>query len=166
MANFKATLDDRQERALFARYTPRKVEKILSAAGAAGARAAANVMRPKAPVGQGKREGQYYRRKHLGHGTFRGSVGARKVRRYSRGGIKGLQSNTLAWVVGPVGLNAFTRWWIEDGTKAHVLRKRGIAHPGAPARPWFRSVVGPASAMAQSVTEAILTRYANEVPRR
>ena len=103
-------------------YRTDAVDHILREAAKVGGQDGAKVMRGAAPIGTSEREGQYYRRQGLGHGTFRKSVRAAAIR--GRGSaIKGLQAKT----VGVVMRYAFRgRWW--RGTAR--IRRRGRGRGG------------------------------------
>jgi ABC-type nitrate/sulfonate/bicarbonate transport system substrate-binding protein len=99
-------------------YTSEAVTVALTAAAAAGAKAGTVILRADAPIGTSQRLSQYYRKMGLGHGTFRSSVKAAKIR--GRGSaIRGLQGKTIGYVLGPIGRKAFTRYWLESGFR-HV----------------------------------------------
>ena len=150
-------IDDRQQRALLAKFTQQKVDKVLQSAARAGANAMADVVRGAAPVGVSRRPSQFYRRQGLGHGTFLGSIKARRIRK------RGLNSQTIGFVVGPAGKFGFTRHWITGGTRPHLIRRgRGgrIQHPGSKGNPFIERVAAEASRAAVAKSEAILTRHA------
>lgn len=118
-------VDDREQRAFMRRYTPTEIDKVITTAAAAGARAGAKVLKRAAPIGTSRYPSQFYRRMGLGHGAFRNSVGARKVRQ------RGVNKRTIAYEVGPLRPMGFTRSWIAGGTRPHG------GHPGQRANPWF-----------------------------
>ncbi len=144
-------IDDRQTQAFMRRYTPREIDKVLQLAAAAGARAGAKVERAHAPIGKSKRESQFYRRQHAGHGEFARSVKATKVRQ------RGIQARTIAYVVGPQGKFGFTRAWIEGGTKPHK------GHPGQAANPWFERGLPAALKAAETATRTVIDKYGTAV---
>jgi hypothetical protein len=144
---FTATLDRREEEKMLARYHGSEVEFILKEAAKAGGKAGAQVLKPNAPIGTSQRLSQYYRRMGLQHGTFRRSVRAAMIR--GRGSaIKGLQGKTVGYVIGPIGKNAFTRAWIEQGTRT------------ARANPWVEQSASASLSAAHDASDAVLTLYA------
>lgn len=146
--SWSASIDRRAETRFLARYHPAAVDHILGEAARVGAVGAARVMRGYAPVGTSDRQGQYYRRMGLGHGTFKKSVKAAKIR--GRGSlIRGLQGRTIGYVIGPIGKTAFTRAWIEYGTSNER------------ANPWVARSAAEALSTAQRASEAVLTLYAD-----
>jgi hypothetical protein len=172
--SFTARIDREAEKRLLARYSADNVLFILKEAARVGAQGGAKVMKAEAPVGESKRLSQYYRRMGLGHGSFRQSIRAALIR--GRGSaIKGLQGKTVGYVIGPMGKNAFTRAWVEAGTKAHDQGRRNAGragrevqqghgkgqHPGAEGRRWMGAVAGPALDTARAASEAVLDLYMN-----
>lgn len=151
MAEFTARLDTRAQDAFLRRYKPDAVDRILTEAAAAGAKAGVNVLRNRAPTGSSSHPSQYYRRNGLGHGTFRKSVKAAKIR--GRRGAINIQGKTVGYVMGPMGKNAFTRSWREAGTNGpgrhHV---RGLH--------WTEAAAGQSFSVARGASEGILVRYA------
>lgn len=156
------TVDDRELQAFLKRYTQREVEIVLTKAGSAGARAALPIVRAAVPIGTSKRVGQYYRKMNLTHGTLRASVRSRKIRR------RGVQSETIGWVIGPMGKDVasrrgFIRVWVAGGTRPHLIRRgRGgrIQHPGQAANHWAYGPLESASEAAAMKAEAKLRQYA------
>lgn len=129
-------------------YSASAVEHVLKEAARVGGRDAAKVMRAVAPIGTSQRLSQYYRKLGLQHGTFRKSVKAAAIR--GRGSmISGLQGRTVGMVIGPIGKNAFTRSWIEEGTRR-----------GMPATHWVAHVAAAALSVARGASEAVLELYA------
>jgi len=127
-------------------YTSEAVTRILKEAAKDGAQAAKAIVKPAAPVGTSTHLSQYYRRLGLPHGTLRKAVKVGYIR--GRGSmIKGLQGATVGYVIGPMGKSAFTRGWIEYGTR----RQR--------ANPWLEKVAGMALAAAHRASENVLERY-------
>lgn len=120
----------------------------------AGGKAGAVVMRQRAPVGRSAHLSQYYRRSGLGHGTFRKSVTSRKIR--GRSAAINIQGKTIGVVMGPIGKNAFTRFWIEEGT-------RGPGRHRVAANPWVEAVAPSAFAAARIATDRMLESYAKAV---
>lgn len=142
-------VDRTAEKRLLAAYRPQQVDVILRGAAKHGADDAAKVLRSDAPIGTSERQGQYYRRMGLPHGTFRKSVRAAAIR--GRGSaIAGLQARTVGQVIGPMGKNAFTRAWRELGT----------TH--ARATHWMAQVAAAVLAVAQRGSEAVLVRYSRD----
>lgn len=141
------TLDTRAQDKLLRKFRPVEVEKILGKAALAGANSGRKVLTGRAPVGTSKREGQFYRRNGYGHGTFLGSVKARRIRK------RGLQEKTIGYVIGPIGKRAFTRHWIEYGTRSHGK------HPGERATHWVERSADAAFSEAQKASEDALIRY-------
>lgn len=161
---FRVTVDSRAIDELMRQFEPARVEKILKGARGAGSRAASRVVKGAAPTGRG-RPGQYYRAQGWGHGTLKASVKARSIRRNRRQGVLGV-------VIGPMGRQAFTRHWVEHGTRAHVIPPRrgarGIAdvarglytrHPGSQGRKWLDRVAPQALNAAVVAAERVLFRY-------
>ena len=137
-------LDRRQEQRLLAAFKAQPVQRIMGIAAEKGAKAAAKVVKSRAPIGTAARLSQYYRRMGLGHGTLRRSVRAAPIR--TRGaGIRG-------YVVGPMGRNAFTRGWVELGTR----RSAG--------KHWLASTASAALSVARDASEAVLQLYARRTP--
>jgi hypothetical protein len=144
---FTAKLDREDEKKMLARYKSDAVEYILKEAAKAGGKAGAQVLKAEAPIGTSKRLSQYYRRNGLKHGTFKRSIRAALIR--GRGSaIKGLQGKTVGYVIGPIGKNAFTRAWIELGTKHQ------------PAHHWMEDVASAALGASYAASDAVLTLYA------
>lgn len=142
-----ARIDRAAEKKMLRGYREEEVVRILKEAAKVGASAGAKVLKGKAPVGMSNRPSQYYRRLGLSHGTFRRSVKAAAIR--GRGSaIKGLQGRTIGYVIGPIGRNAFTRHWIESGTRH------------ARANPWVERSAPEALSVAQRASEAVLQAYA------
>lgn len=140
------TIDRTAEKRLLARYSAVAVEHVMGEAAKVGAQAGAKVLRAAAPIGVARRLSQYYRRMGLGHGAFRSSVRAAAIRgRHSA--ISGLQGATIGYVIGPIGRNAFTRGWIELGTR----------HQRANA--WVERTADAALATAKAGSEAVLDLY-------
>lgn len=128
-------------------YREAEVIGILKEAAKLGAQAAAKVLKPKAPIGTAERLSQYYRRLGLQHGTFRRTIRAAAIR--GRGSaIQGLQGRTIGWVIGPMGKNAFTRHWIEYGTRH------------ARSNPWVERSATEALSVARGASDAVLSAYA------
>jgi len=153
-------VDDRGQRALMAHYAPEKLERMFQAAARAGAKAAEPILVAAAPVGRGARPSQFYRREGLGHGTFRGSVKARRIRK------RGLNRRTIGFVIGPAGKAGFTRHWIAGGTRPHLVPRgrRRVRHPGQRANPWVVGAAGPAAAAARAASDAVILRYTSRIP--
>ena len=142
----KSSVDRRELDRFLARYTPSEITKIMKIAATNGGKEGAKVMRSAAPIGTAKRLSQYYRKMGLGHGTFRKSVRAAAIR--GRGtAIKGLQARTIGVVIGPMGKNAFTRAWIELGTRQ------------ARANPWVEREAAAALSVARDASESVLELY-------
>src|SRR5678815_4214935 len=108
-------LDRHEELKMLRGYTPEAVDRILTESAKKGAQQAKEVMRDHAPVGTSDRPSQYYRRQGLPHGTFRASVKASKIR------------STIGYVIGPQGKNAFTRGWLEWGTRRGMRGTHWVA---------------------------------------
>jgi len=152
VSSFIARIDRRAEVAYLARFTPDEVDKIVAQAAGYGGRAAAKVLAPQAPIGTAKRLSQYYRRMGLGHGTFRRSVRAAKIR--GRGSaLRGQLGKTVGYVIGPIGKNAYTRAWIELGTRPHG------GHPGEGPNPWVEQAASDALSVARDASDAVLALY-------
>ena len=154
-------VDDSGQRALMRHYAPDKLDKIFAASARAGAKAAESVMQAAAPVGKSKRPSQFYRRQALGHGTFKDSVKARRIRK------RNINRETVGFVVGPAGKAGFTRHWISGGTRPHLIRRgRGgrIKHPGSRGNPWVERVAGRALAAATKASDAVIVRYVSKIP--
>lgn len=143
--SFTARLDRAEEERYLRKFSGSAVDHILGEAAKVGAKAAAQVMRSAAPVGTAQRLSQYYRRMGLSHGTFRKSVRAALIR--GRGSAINLQGRTIGYVIGPIGKNAFTRAWIEQGT----------SH--ARANPWVEQAASPALTVAREASESVLEVY-------
>ena len=154
-SQFTAKLDTRQQDAFLRRYKPDAVDRVLTEAAAVGAKAGVVVLRNHAPTGTSSHPSQYYRRNGLGHGTFRKSIKAAKIRgRHSS--LGGLQGKTIGYVMGPMGKNAFTRAWREAGTSGPGRhRVRGLH--------WTQAAAGPSFSVARSASETVLERYAKVV---
>ena len=148
------TIDDRQWQAYVRKFTPKEIDKLMTRATAIGSRAAAKVIKPQAPIGTSNRPSQFYRANGGGHGSFRASVRAKKIR------PRGNNARTIGYVIGPMGKFGFTRAWAEYGTKPHGYRSRPGRHPGAKARPWFGAAASAGEAAATSATQRILDKYA------
>lgn len=154
--------DDHELQAFLAKYDKADLEKLLQKAAAAGARAAAPIIQSAAPVGTSPRPSGFYRRQGAGHGSFRGSIKARRIRR------RGLNTGTIGFVVGPAGKFGFTRHWIAGGTRPHLIRRgRGgrISHPGQRPNRWADRVLANAGNVANARTEQILRQYADAADR-
>ena len=135
---------------MLAGYGDQATLYILQQASTTGAREAAKVLREAAPIGVSERLSQYYRRMGLQHGAFKRSVRAAPIR--GRGSaITGLQRRTVGSVIGPLGKNAFTRAWIELGTRR-----------GEKANPWVERTAAAAFAVARAASDAVLALYARE----
>lgn len=145
---FTSQIDRRAELAKLRAYSNDAVDHILKEAARVGAGGAKKVMVAEAPVGTAQRLSQYYRKMGLSHGTFRKSIRAAAIR--GRGSmIGGLQGRTVGYVVGPIGKNAFTRAWIEFGTRR-----------GMPANPWVERSASEALSVAREASGAVLALYA------
>ena len=153
--SFQATLDTRAQTAFLKRYRPDEVERALLAASAIGARAAVPVLRGAAPVGRSDRPSPYYRRNGLGHGTFRASIRAAKIRG-RRAGLRDLQKRTVGHVIGPIGKNAFTRAWLEFGTNGPGRHRQRGLH-------WLAGIEDQAFSVARSASDASLAAYARQI---
>lgn len=154
--------DDHELQAFLKHYTKPELEKILQKAAAAGARAAAPVLVASAPVGRTKRQSQFYRRQGAGHGMFRASIKARRIRR------RGIQKGVIGFVVGPAGKFGFTRHWIAGGTRPHLIRRgRGgrIRHPGQTPDRWADGPLEAAGNVANARSEQILRQFAEKADR-
>ena len=146
--SFTAIIDRKAEMAMLRGYSSSAVDYILKEAARVGAKGALAVMRDAAPIGTSSRLSQYYRKMGLGHGTFRKSVRAAPIR--GRGSaISGLQGRTVGQVIGPMGKNAFTRAWIEFGTRR-----------GERADPWVERIASAAFTVAREASESVLALYA------
>ena len=146
-SSFIARIDRHEEEKMLRGYSGAAVDHILTQAAKVGAVGAAQVMKAEAPIGTSERLSQYYRRMGLGHGTFRKSVRAAPIR--GRGSmISGLQGKTVGQVIGPMGRNAFTRAWIEEGTAR-----------GMPATHWVERVAHAALSVAREASDAVLALY-------
>jgi len=141
---FSVKIDRRAESRMLRGYTPSAVEQELLAAAKEGASAAAKVMRSNAPIGTAKRLSQYYRHKGLSHGTLQRSVRAAAIRTRSSG-----VSTVVGYVFGPLGPNAFSRRFVEGGTRT-----------GRPANPWVARIASAALSVAQRASESLLEAYA------
>lgn len=128
---------------MLAAYTPGEVVKILKEASKAGADAAKPIVKAAAPIGDSMRQGQYYRRMGLQHGTLRKSVRAAAIRQ--RGGVK-----TVGHVVAPMGSKGFTRGWVALGT------------PQSRGNPWVERIATWAFSVASRASEAILRAYVGD----
>ena len=142
----KQSIDRRQLDRFLTRYTPEEVTKIMKTAATYGGKEGAKVMRSAAPIGTANRLSQYYRKMGLSHGTFRKSVRAAAIRGRNTA-IKGLQARTIGVVIGPIGKNAFTRGWIELGTRHQR------------ANPWVEREAAPALSVAREASESVLEVY-------
>lgn len=147
---FVGTIDRAAEQKMLKGYRPEAVTAILQQAAKEGGRAAKAVLAPRAPIGTSSRLSQYYRRLALAHGTFRRSVRAAMIRGRGSALGKGLQGRTVGYVIGPIGKNAFTRGWIELGTRHQK------------ARPWVEEAAGQALTAAYAASDAVLTLYAEK----
>jgi hypothetical protein len=147
------TLDDKELQAFLALWDPSDVDRVLWQAAKAGGNAAAPVVRNAAPVGLSKREGQYYRRQGLRPGTFRATIRSAIIR------VPGV----IGYVIGPMGKNAFTRYWVAGGVKPHIIPvpkinpTRFIHHPGHTPDHWFPWAA--AEAAAKQGSDAVLNAY-------
>lgn len=149
---FTARLDTTQQQRFLKRYTELNVTKELDVAAKAGADAAKKVLVANAPVGTSEHPSQYYRKMSLPHGTFRRSIRAAKIRG-RRSALKGLQGATVGYVVGPMGKNAFTRYWREQGTNGPGRHRVAGLH-------WTEHSAGMALSVARSASESKLAAYA------
>jgi hypothetical protein len=134
-------IDRKQELKLLAAFDGASVSRVMGIAAEKGAKAAAKAVKSRAPIGTSDRLSQYYRRMGLGHGTLRSSVKAAKIQARGSRMIQG-------YVVGPIGSKAFTRGWVELGT-----RRQG-------ANPWLERMAGAALRVAQHAAEDVLELYA------
>jgi hypothetical protein len=157
MASYTQTIDRREEARMMAGYTPSAVDHILKEAAKYGGKAGAAVMKGEAPTfaydmkRQGKR--MWYRRNSLSDGTFKRSVRAAAIR--GRGSaIKGLQGRTVGVVIGPIGKNAFTRAWIELGTRH-----------GEQGTHWVEKVASAALRASYEASDSVLSLYAKRTAR-
>lgn len=147
-------IDTREQDRFLRRYNARGVETALTVAAAAGGKAGAAVLRSAAPVGKSARQSQYYRKSGLGHGTFKKSVTSRKIR--GRSGALNVQGQTVGVVIGPIGKNAFTRYWIEAGTKGPGQHRQR-------ANPWVERSADETFRAARVATDNMLEAYAKVV---
>lgn len=152
-ATFK--IDDREWQRYVRKFGPRELDKLLAKASGAGARAAAKTIKADAPVGTSA-PSQFYRANGLGHGTFKRSIKAARIRKV------GVQARTVGHVIGPMGKLGFTRAWVEGGTKAHGYKTRAGRHPGARGKHWFEAASRAGSAVATTATQRILDTYAKD----
>lgn len=117
------SVDRTEELRMLARYTPAEVAKILEESAAAGAGAGGQVMRGQAPVGRAKLSTRYIR-EGLTHGYFRSTVRSAAIRHPHLGQAAGQ-------VIGPMGVHAYPRGWIEKrtgwGARAASLARLAIA---------------------------------------
>lgn len=164
--DFRVSLDDRVVREYLNGLDEKGVTKILRAGLAAGGSVYQKAIAAEAPVKQVESAGA--------KGTFsvRRRGGGFTQKAYGRPGdlarsvkVRRIRSNpAIGIVVGPMGKTAFQRWWVTQGTKAHVIRpKRGgwlrllfgivrlVKHPGAQANPFV------ARGTARANTEALDT---------
>lgn len=143
---FTSRVDRRAELAKLRHYSADAVDHILREAAKVGANGAKVVIKAEAPIGTSTRLSQYYRAHGLGHGTLRASVRAAPIR--GRGSmIKGLQARTVGYVIGPIGKNAFTRYWVEMGTRHQ------------PGQHWLAHILSAAVSVARSGSGAVLDLY-------
>jgi hypothetical protein len=147
VGNFVAYIDRRQEKQYLARFASSPLDRVKRKAATAAGAAAKPILKGAAPVGSSRREGQFYRREGYGHGTFRGSIRSRAIRRTGR------NIQTVGVVVGPMGKTGFTRAWREGGTRPHG------GHPGSRGTHWLERAAPGATAAASGAADAILTRY-------
>lgn len=155
------TVDDRGQRALMRHYEPAKLKRVFQAAARAGAKAAEPIIVSAAPTGKSERPSQFYRREGLGHGTFRGSVKARNIRK------RGINKNVIGYVVGPAGKHGFTRHWVSAGTRPHRMRRgqfAGAMHPGSRGDPWVDRAGPRALDAASRASDAVILRYVSKIP--
>ena len=157
MPSYSATIDRREEERMLAGYSASAVDHILKEAAKYGGKAGAAVLKGEAPVGESdlRRQGakMWYRRNSLKHGTFRRSVRAAMIR--GRGSaIKGLQGKTVGVVIGPIGKNAFTRAWIELGTRH-----------GEQGRHWVEKAAREDLRASYEASDSVLTLYAKRTAR-
>jgi hypothetical protein len=148
--NATFTIDDREWQAYYRKFTPKEIDKLLTKASRAGATAAAKVVKARAPIGTSDRPSQYYRKTRAGHGSFRATVRAKQMRK------RGLNAQTVGHVIAPMGKFAFTRAWLEAGTRPHG------GHPGTAGKHWFRSAADAGSGVANTATARILETYARD----
>ena len=154
-------VDDSGQRALMRHYEPAKLKRIFQASARAGAKAAEPILQAAAPVGKSKRPSQFYRREGLGHGAFKASVQARNIRK------RGINKDTIGYVVGPAGKHGFTRHWITEGTRPHLIksgRGKRIQHPGSRGNPWVDRAGPRALAAATQASEAVILKYVSKIP--
>ena len=137
-AGSSVRIDRRDELAMLSHYTPREVSSALLAAGEAGAKAGASVLRAAAPVGSGPLS-RLYRRLGLTHGALREAV--RGVAFHGPDGL-------IGFVLGPIGRGAVARHWVELGTR------RGMR-----ANPWLERTAPAANAAAHSTADRALAQY-------
>jgi len=157
MPSYSATIDRREEERMLAGYSASAVDHILKEAAKYGGKAGAAVMKGEAPTfaydmtRQGKR--MFYRRNSLKEGTFKRSVRAAAIR--GRGtAIRGLQGRTVGVVIGPIGKNAFTRHWIELGTRH-----------GEKGSHWVEKAAREALRASYEASDSVLTLYAKRSAR-
>lgn len=150
------TIDDREWQRYVRKFSPREIDKMLAKASAAGARAAAKVIKAQAPVGTSDRPSQFYRQNGLRHGAFKKSVKAARIR------ARRANAGTVGHVIGPMGKTGFTRAWVEGGTKPHGYRSRRGRHPGSPGRHWFESASRAGSGVAATATRRFLDEYGRD----
>lgn len=153
-ATFK--VDDSGQRALFRHYEPAKVDRIFQASARAGAKAAEPVLQQAAPVGRSSRPSQFYRKQGWGHGQLKASVAARRIRK------RGVNRQTIGFVIGPAGKRGFTRHWVTGGTRPHRIGTR--RHPGMRGNPWVDRAADRAATAATKASDAVLIRYLSKVP--
>lgn len=154
MSGASFRIDDHEWQAFIRRYSPREIDRIMQLAAAAGARAGAKVLKASAPVGRSSRPSQFYRREGGGHGQFKASVRAGRIRK------RGVQARTIGYVVGPMGKFGFTRSWIAGGVRPHGYKTRPGKHPGASPNPWFERAQSPAERAAEEASRRVIEKYA------
>jgi hypothetical protein len=150
-------VDDSGQKALFRHYEPKQLDRVFTASAGAGARAIAKTMQSAAPVGQSKRQGQFYRERGWGHGMLKASIKARKIRK------RGINRNVIGYVVGPGGPAGFTRHWVTGGVRPHRIGK--VQHPGHTPDPWVERVAPAASAAGERASDAVIRKHVNNIPR-
>lgn len=126
-------VDRRAELRMLAAYTPREIERVLVEAAAAAGDAGAGQMRAAAPIGSGPLSSRYLRQ-GLRHGAFRATVRSARIRNG--------RAQEVGVVVGPMGLHAWIRGFVERRTR------------------WGARAAGRVTVTMRQASDRVLTRYA------
>jgi hypothetical protein len=149
-------VDDSGQQALFRHYGGQKLERIFQASARAGANAGAEVLQAAAPIGTSQPLSAIYQREGLRHGALKASVAARRIRK------RGMNRQTIGFVLGPAGRGGFARHWVTGGTRPHRIGRR--QHPGSRGNPWIDRNAGRANEAARRASDIVITRYLSKIP--